>query len=47
MQAALDKHTYPTGMKVSKEEMKRLNLSPAKFHGQDWNYAIKPYPREQ
>lgn len=47
MQAALDKHTYPTGMKVSKEEMKRLNLSPAKFHGKDWNYAIKPYPREQ
>lgn len=47
MQAEWDKNTYPTGMKVSKEEMKRLNLSPAKFHGKDWNYAIKPYPREQ
>ena len=47
MQAELDKHTSPTGMKVSKEERKRLNLSPAKLHGKDWNYAIKPYPREQ
>jgi len=28
----LDKHAYPTGMKVSTEDMKRLNLSPAKFH---------------
>lgn len=47
VQAELDKNTYPTGIKVSKEEMKRLNLSPAKFQGKDWNYAIKPYPREQ
>ena len=47
IQAELDTNTYPTGIKVSKEEMKRLNLAPAKFHGKDWNYAIKPYPREQ
>ena len=40
--AAVDKNAYPTGMKVSSEDMKRLNLSPAKFHGKDWNYAIKP-----
>src|SRR2546427_6751929 len=45
IQAALDKHAYPTGMKVSTEDMKRLNLSPAKFHGTDWNYAIKPRPQ--
>ena len=42
IQAELDKNAYPTGMKVSTEAMKRLNLSPAKFHGKDWNYAIKP-----
>jgi hypothetical protein len=46
MQAALDKNTYPIGIKVGKEEMKRLNLSPAKFHGKDWNYAIKPRQQE-
>ena len=46
MQAALDKNSYPVGIKVSKEEMKRLNLSPAKFHGKDWNYAIKPRQQE-
>ncbi len=42
IQAELDKHAYPTGMKVSSEAMQRLHLSPAKFHGQDWHYAIKP-----
>ena len=42
IQAELDKNAYPTGIKVSSEDMKRLNLSPAKFHGKDWNYAIKP-----
>ena len=42
IQAALDKNAYPTGIKVSREDMKQLNLLPAKFHGKDWNYAIKP-----
>jgi len=42
IQAELDKNAYPTGIKVSREDMKQLNLSPAKFHGKDWNYAIKP-----
>ena len=39
---SVDKNAYPTGIKVSREDMKQLNLSPAKFHGKDWNYAIKP-----
>ncbi len=43
IQAELDKNASPTGMKVSSEDMKRLNLSPAKFHGKDWNSAIKPH----
>jgi Rhodopirellula transposase DDE domain len=47
IQAELDRNTYPTGIKVSEEDMKGLNLSPAKFHGKDWNYAIKPHPKEQ
>ena len=47
IQAELDKNTYPIGRKVSHEDMKRLNLSPAKFHGKDWNYAIKPHQQRQ
>jgi hypothetical protein len=42
IQAELDKNAYPTGIKVSREDMTQLKLSPAKFHGKDWNYAIKP-----
>ena len=42
IQAEWAKNAYPTGSQVSSEDMKRLNLSPAKFHGKDWNYAIKP-----
>jgi hypothetical protein len=42
IQAELDKNTYPTGIKVSNDDLKGINLFPAKFHGKDWNYAIKP-----
>jgi hypothetical protein len=37
----LDRTIYPTGRKVSNEEMKRVNLQPDKFHG-EWNYIISP-----
>jgi Rhodopirellula transposase DDE domain len=37
----LDRRKYPTGRKVSAEEMKRVNIYPEKFHG-EWNYVIKP-----
>lgn len=37
----LDRRAYPTGRKVSNEEMKRINLQPNKFHG-EWNYVIRP-----
>ena len=37
----LDRRKYPTGRKVSDEEMKRVNLERNKFHG-DWNYIIRP-----
>ena len=42
VQAELDNNVYPTGIKVSDEEMKELNIRPAKFHGKDWNYSIQP-----
>ena len=37
----LDRHKYPTGRKVTDEEMKRINLERNRFHG-DWNYIIRP-----
>jgi len=39
----LDRRKYPTGRKVSAEEMKRVNLKRNRFHG-DWNYVIEPHP---
>jgi len=39
----LDRRKYPTGRKITEEEMKRVNLHPDKFHG-EWNYVIKPHP---
>ena len=38
----LDRRKYPTGRKVTSEDMKRLNLHPDRFHG-EWNYVIKPH----
>jgi len=37
----LDRRKYPTGRKVTDEEIKRVNLKRNKFHG-DWNYTIYP-----
>lgn len=39
----LDRRKYRTGRKVTKEEMKGINLQPDKFHG-EWNYVISPHP---
>jgi Rhodopirellula transposase DDE domain len=41
IQAALNINSYPKGIKVSDEEMSRLNITPADFHG-EWNYTISP-----
>ena len=38
----LDRRKYPTGRKVSEQEMESVNLKRNKFHG-DWNYLIKPH----
>ena len=40
----LDRRKYPTGRKVTDEEMKGIHLQRNKFHG-DWNYVIKPGSR--
>lgn len=38
----LDRRKYPTGKKISNEEMKKVNIERNKFHG-DWNYIIRPH----
>ena len=41
VRAALDTNRYETGIEVTDEELARVRMTPAKFHG-DWNYAIRP-----
>ena len=40
--AGIDTEIYETGIKVSKDEFDEINLHKHKFHGDDWNYTIKP-----
>ena len=52
VEAMLDDNTYPTGVKISKAQMKAVPLTPHQFHG-EWNYTIhtgqtsEPGPRKQ
>jgi len=39
--AVVDKNIYPIGVKVTDEEMEKINIIRNDFHG-DWNYTIKP-----
>jgi hypothetical protein len=39
--ASLERLKYPTGRKVTNQEIKRVNLKQNKFHGV-WNYTIRP-----
>ena len=41
IQADLNVNSYPKGIKISNEEMSRLKIRPADFHG-EWNYSILP-----
>jgi len=37
----LDQNTYPTGVKVSKAELKTVNPTRHAFHV-EWNYSVNP-----
>src|SRR3954452_19351165 len=39
VRAALDNEPYPTGIKVSDEELAAIQLTPHEFHG-EWNYTV-------
>ncbi len=41
VKAKLSRKKYATGIKVSDSELAKVNLKPAKFHG-EWNYSIVP-----
>jgi hypothetical protein len=41
VRAALDTTEYPTGQKVSDEQLAKVRCTPAEFHG-EWNYIIHP-----
>ena len=38
MRVRLDRRRYPTGMKISKKELRELKVE--EFHG-EWNYVIR------
>jgi transposase len=41
VKAAIDDRKYETGIEVTDEQMAKLNIKPANFHG-EWNYTITP-----
>jgi hypothetical protein len=41
IRAGLDTGHYETGKKVSDEELQKIKVKHALFHG-DWNYSISP-----
>jgi hypothetical protein len=40
----LDRRKYPSGRRVTDEEMQTIRITPQAFHG-EWNYVIRPRPR--
>ena len=43
VRAELDPSPYPTKIKVSDEELARVQITPHSFHG-EWNYTLTPRP---
>ena len=41
IEAELDANVYPTGIQVTDEELSRVRIQRAEFHG-EWNYTILP-----
>jgi len=46
IKAVLDRGFYETGVKISKEQMKTLNLRPHQ-QNPEWNYSLLPRPVQQ
>ena len=46
VRAELDNSCYPTGTKVTDEELAAVRLRRAKFHG-EWNDTVRPASRQQ
>jgi hypothetical protein len=44
VKAAIDTTDYKTGVKISDEELAKVNIRRARFHG-EWNYTIIPRKR--
>lgn len=42
VKAKVDDKKYETGIKITKEEKEKINITRNEFHG-EWNYVIKPY----
>lgn len=42
IRAELDSNHYPTGVKLTDDQLQRVNLTSAEFHG-EWNYSIAPH----
>jgi Rhodopirellula transposase DDE domain len=45
IQAELDRGSYPTGIKVSDDELAAVNITSDGFHG-EWNYCIQSERRK-
>ena len=41
VKAKIDTAEYPTGIKITDDEISKMNLTKNEFHG-EWNYTIKP-----
>jgi len=41
VRAKLDTNKYPSGVKITNQELAAVSLLPDKFHG-EWNYTIRP-----
>ena len=41
VEAEADTNRYPTGIKVSDDELHAVRLRRERFHG-EWNYTIRP-----
>jgi len=43
IEAEIDTNLYPKGLRVTDEELEKINIQKANFHG-EWNYTILRQP---